>query len=457
MKKQAVIIFIGCLVFLSLVALSVSYVKAQQGATERGDGLPEEATAHSDYIPIQGRLTDTSGNPLDGYYDMDFRIYDVYTGGTALCQDLDNSVAVNDGLFTAYMSMTGCTAFDGRTLYLGIQVGSDAEMTPRTYIDNVPYAYGLRPGAEIRETLGSDAILHIENLSETGRGLRAYAMATTGENFGVVGASRSPDGYGGYFYNNGGGTALWASSDNGSALLATSVEGDGISASSDNGIGVYATSDNDYGLWATSINGTGIHGAGGTGPGVEGFSLLGPGLYGESLSGVAVEANGKITSSEPTYLWISGNDVRQAGHADTTIIDLNSQGGVRIYPGAVISYKNVILPITIAGTLYGQDVRLTALDIYWKGDTDMDSIVTIRLRRATGVCQSCYVEILADTTDYLCWEDTHPSGCTIHNPLATNNLLNVNSGILYLTLELAYSGNTFIDFGGARLTLEYND
>ena len=198
---------------------------------------------------------------------------------------------------------------------MGIQVGSDAEMIPRTYIDNVPYAYSLRPGAVIRDTLGSNAILHIENLSETGRGLRAYAMATTGENFGVVGASLSPDGYGGYFYNNGAGTALWASSDNATALLATSVEGDGISASSDNGLGVYASSVNDYGLWASSINGTGIHGAGGAGPGVEGFSLLGPGLFGESLSGVALEANGRITSSEPTYLWISGNDVRQGGLA----------------------------------------------------------------------------------------------------------------------------------------------
>ena len=38
---------------------------------------------------------------------------------------------------------------------MGIQVGSDAEMIPRTYIDNVQYAYGLRQGAgsEIRMAL----------------------------------------------------------------------------------------------------------------------------------------------------------------------------------------------------------------------------------------------------------------------------------------------------------------
>jgi hypothetical protein len=37
-------------------------------------------------------------------------------------------------------------------------------------------------------------------------------MSETGNNYGVVGASRSLDGYGGYFYNNGGGTGLYGES-----------------------------------------------------------------------------------------------------------------------------------------------------------------------------------------------------------------------------------------------------
>jgi len=36
-------------------------------------------------------------------------------------------------------------------------------MTPRQYVDNVPYAWGLRPGAIISATMGNNAILHIEN------------------------------------------------------------------------------------------------------------------------------------------------------------------------------------------------------------------------------------------------------------------------------------------------------
>ena len=44
-------------------------------------------------------------------------------------------------------------AIDGRQLYLGIEVNSDGEMTPRRYIDNVPYAWSLRPGAKVEGSL----------------------------------------------------------------------------------------------------------------------------------------------------------------------------------------------------------------------------------------------------------------------------------------------------------------
>jgi hypothetical protein len=100
---------------------------------------------------------------------------------------------------------------------LSVQVGSDPEMAPRKYIDNVPYAWSLRPGAVISASLGTTPNVHIETWSSAGRGLRAYAMSTSGENYGVVGASRSASGYGGYFYNNGGGIGLWGMSNSAGA------------------------------------------------------------------------------------------------------------------------------------------------------------------------------------------------------------------------------------------------
>ena len=116
-----------------------------------------------------------------------------------------------------------------------------------------------------------------------------------------------------------------------------------------------------------------------------------------------------------------------------------------------------MLPITVPGPLYGQDVTISGLDIYWVGDTDMDAITDIRLRRKTGVCSTCYVEILHDATDHTCYEDTYTTGCTVPYDLTSNNVLTEDSGILYLTLELTPIGNdTWLKIGGVRLTLEHD-
>jgi len=234
MKKQ---VALGVVLALGLLFLALLVVPGLAQGPADDPRPPGEAGvlapgALSNYIPIQGRLTDDSGNPLDGDYSLTFRLYDSSSGGTALCEDT-RTVTVDDGLFSHYFE--GCSSIDGQQLYLGIQVESDPEMTPRQFIDNVPYAWSLRPGAIISYSLGSNAILHIENSGSSGRALRAYAMATSGTNYGVVGASRSPDGYGGYFYNNGGGVGLWGKSSESSG--GDGVQGESYSVT---GRGVFA-------------------------------------------------------------------------------------------------------------------------------------------------------------------------------------------------------------------------
>ena len=205
-------------------------------------GLAGPAHGQSNYIPVQGRLTDAIGVPLDGTYQLTFRLYDVVSGGTALCQSQGNTT-VAGGLFSTYVNGTGC-GIDGRTLYLGIEVGTDGEMAPRLYVDNAVYAWTLRPGAIVKGSSGV-ATVHIENAGASGRGLRAYATATSGLNYGVVGASTSPDGLGGYFYNVEDGVGLRAEAGGAGfkdALEAESESGDGISgvALASSGRGVYA-------------------------------------------------------------------------------------------------------------------------------------------------------------------------------------------------------------------------
>ena len=237
-----------------LLVLSVGLAAAQEdipGNDPSGGDLSLSPDSRSNVIPLQGRLTDAMGKALNGSYTVIFSLYGQYAGGSPYCVS-GQVLTLTDGLFNTYVGGENCK-IDGRRLFLGISVGSDGEMTPRLSIDTVPYAWSLRPGAVISDSLGSVPILHLENWGTGGRGLRSYAMATSGANYGVVGASRSPDGYGGYFYNNGGGIGLYGQSSaaGGVGVLAESVDsspdlvlgGNANTGSGDDGI---LTSDPDY-------------------------------------------------------------------------------------------------------------------------------------------------------------------------------------------------------------------
>ncbi len=141
---------IGVLIVALLLALAVGMTQAQGPAPD--DDTPAEdepGAAMDDVIPIQGRLTDASGNPLNGNYNITARIYDVASGGTVRCWDTD-TVAVTNGLFTMNVDSCAPGNINGDQLYLGISVGTDAEMTPRQPIFASPYAWTVRPGAIIK-------------------------------------------------------------------------------------------------------------------------------------------------------------------------------------------------------------------------------------------------------------------------------------------------------------------
>lgn len=223
-NKRVLFMLLSLLIVLLL--LSAGYAAAQDGSNggERQPAAPEAPELSSNYIPIQGQLLDSNGDPLDGDFVATFRFYGVFTEGTPFCE-VSRTITVDQGLFSTFVDGSGCR-IDGRALYLGVQVEGDEEMTPRMYVDNVPYAWSLRPGAVISSSLNNGSILHIENWGETGRGLRSYAMATSSVNYGIVGASRSPDGYGGFFYNNGGGIGLSGQTDaaSGAGVLASGID-----------------------------------------------------------------------------------------------------------------------------------------------------------------------------------------------------------------------------------------
>ncbi len=105
-------------------------------------------------VNYQGRLTDSEGGPLDTTVSITFTLYNVPSGGTVFWSET-HAVDVVDGLFEVTLGLYE-EKFDTEQKWLGIQVGDNPEITPRTRFQSVPYAFRVETidGAEGGTVLG---------------------------------------------------------------------------------------------------------------------------------------------------------------------------------------------------------------------------------------------------------------------------------------------------------------
>lgn len=103
------------------------------------------AQAQSARLGVQGILKKANGNAVDdGTYSLTFKLYDVVTGGTALWTETQTSVELTSGIYTATLgSVTALNIPFDKTYYLGVTVGTGAEMSPRIQLTTAPYALSL--------------------------------------------------------------------------------------------------------------------------------------------------------------------------------------------------------------------------------------------------------------------------------------------------------------------------
>jgi hypothetical protein len=111
--------------------------------------MKTEAAINSQ-INFQGKLTNPDGtNVTDGTYSIVFSIYTVPSGGAAVWTETDTTVGVASGIFQVALgnvagggtALPGSVNFNTSGIYLGVKVGSDAEMTPRVQFTAAPYAF----------------------------------------------------------------------------------------------------------------------------------------------------------------------------------------------------------------------------------------------------------------------------------------------------------------------------
>ena len=156
----------GTLIMMVILALAVPAIA--------GPAQAPSATSTST-ISYQGRLADSSGNPLTAIANMEFRIYDVPAGGVSLWTEMwtgSNAVEVSDGLFNVMLGSINNTlaeSVEGHDeLYLGITVNTDSEMEPRVQLGSVPFsmqALTVADGSITTEKIASGAVTQHQAVS----------------------------------------------------------------------------------------------------------------------------------------------------------------------------------------------------------------------------------------------------------------------------------------------------
>lgn len=131
MQKVIAVIFI-----LAMVVLLISTAIIPAGAADEPDrGVPT-------MINYQGYLTDSLGDPIEDPVTIIFGIYTASSGGTRVWWETHN-VNPEGGLFSVQLGNSGTpiyTSYLDGDRWLGVKVGTDAEMTPRQRLTSVGFA-----------------------------------------------------------------------------------------------------------------------------------------------------------------------------------------------------------------------------------------------------------------------------------------------------------------------------
>jgi len=97
-------------------------------------------------INYQGRLTDNSGNPLNGSHSLTFRIFDAEAAGNLLWEETQTSVVIQKGVFNILLgSVTNINLPFDKPYWLEIKVDNEV-MSPRQRIATVAYAIRAEHG-----------------------------------------------------------------------------------------------------------------------------------------------------------------------------------------------------------------------------------------------------------------------------------------------------------------------
>lgn len=107
--------------------------------------VPSQHVAAQATLSVQGTVQKSTGAAVDdGDYSLTFKLYTTETGGTPVWSETQSQVNIVGGVYSVTLgTVNPLTAAFDQTYYLGITVGSGAELTPRARLTSSPYALSL--------------------------------------------------------------------------------------------------------------------------------------------------------------------------------------------------------------------------------------------------------------------------------------------------------------------------
>jgi len=131
-------------------------------------------------INYQGYLTDSSGVPIDATESITFTIYNTASAGTSLWSETE-SVNIVNGIISNNLGDTTpfpVDLFNGQDLFIGVTVGTDAEMSPRKPITSAPYAFKSATADNATTLAGLDATTYDQSSEVTAAQAQADSNST---------------------------------------------------------------------------------------------------------------------------------------------------------------------------------------------------------------------------------------------------------------------------------------
>jgi hypothetical protein len=144
-------------------------------------------------INYQGKLTTSTGAPVNDTLPIIFSIYADEGGTTLLWTETQGAVIIDKGIFNVLLGSVnpiGYSVFDGTARYLGVKVGVDPEITPRKAMVSVSYAFKSFEADTADYARGFSGI--IENADKVD-GLHASSTPTPAYLYPLDGFSKIPN------------------------------------------------------------------------------------------------------------------------------------------------------------------------------------------------------------------------------------------------------------------------